>query len=153
MNQSIYIDANILIGLFEKDKDVNKLSNNTIRQAITMANNPEIKIKIPSIALAEFTLWCIRQNCLEDVAAKFYKYLFNLKADFPTPTKEHYKKAKTLMELDERYESHDSLIVSHALLDSDTTWLLTTETNLHFDPNIEKEKDELGNKFKISDRF
>ncbi len=153
--QSIYLDSSIIIGYFdEKDRDIMNLSRNVIHKAIKMSEqNPEIDIKIPSVVLGEFLLWCIRNECLDNVSSKFLEILKNLEADFPSPKKDNYTKAKSIMDVDERYESHDTLIITHALLDFDTKWFLTTEEQFFYDDYIEKEKERLGNNFKISDRF
>ena len=80
--------------------------------------------------------------------------LFNqLNADFPAPTREHYALAARLLEEDEYLENHDALIVSHPILDNDTTWFFTHESKLHNNMVIEQEKDERDNRFMISDRF
>ena len=156
MVQSIYIDACILIGCIEgkyrRKNDIHRISQDAIRKIESMArHNSEIKVKIPTIVLSEFMLWCIKNDEDDRVLSDLKTLVKNLKADFPSPKKEHYELAKRFIETDSRFESHDALIISHALLDPTTTWLLTTDTVLHNNKIIEKEKTERNNRFKISD--
>ncbi|RLI77649.1 hypothetical protein DRP04_11100 [Archaeoglobales archaeon] len=155
MDQSIYIDANILIGYFEKkNRDIKKIAREAISKTQKMVRgNSEIIVKIPTIVLAEFMQWYIEDCSDEEVLSQFEALVEKLDADFPAPKKEHYELAIKLMNEDDRVNSHDALIVSHALLDPTTTWLLTTDTVLHNNKVIEKEKKRLENRFKISDRI
>jgi hypothetical protein len=120
---------------------------------IWLRRNSEIKVKIPTVILGEFMLWCIRNDYDDRALSDFKTLVEKLDADFPTPQKENYELAKKLMETDDRLEPHDALIVSHALLDPNTTWLLTTDTVLHNNRIIEKEKTNRNNRFKILDRI
>jgi len=155
MGQSIYIDTSILIGYFEhKKSDIRKISRDAVNRVINMEKeNREIMVKIPSIVLAEFMLWCVRNNCLYEFSAGFEDLMKKLNAEFPSPNKDHYDEVSLLMKKDNFLEPHDALVITHALLDRSTTWVLTTERALHNNKVIQEEKERLNNKFKISDRF
>ncbi|RLI81754.1 hypothetical protein DRP07_06705 [Archaeoglobales archaeon] len=154
MPQSYYIDACVLISYFdEQKKDQNKIAKDTIHKIInTVERNPEISVKIPTLVLGEIYLWVLRHDQPE-LIFDFGRLFNQLNADFPAPTREHYALAARLLEEDEYLENHDALIVSHPILDNDTTWFFTHESKLHNNMVIEQEKDERDNRFMISDRF
>ena len=151
MNQTYYFDADVIISYFdEDDREKHIVSKQTIRKTKSIIRkNPEIKVKIPSIAMAEIFLWLLRNSELVRLSHDFLRLMEELKADFPSPRKEHYEEAMSLLEKDDYLKPHDSLIVAHALLDNNTTHLLTFDTDLIDNDVIEKRKIELGNKFKI----
>ena len=151
MSQTYYLDADIIIAYFdENDKEKNTVSKKTVRKVkSTIRRNPEIEIKIPSIALAEIFSWFLKDSRLPKVSHDFLKLVSELRVDFPSPRKEHYKEAVSLLERDDYLKPHDSLIVAHALLDSSTTHLLTFDRDLITSKVIDERKNELENKFKI----
>lgn len=151
MNQSYYFDANFIIAYFDKnDEEKHKVSKETIRRTKNIVRkNPEINVKIPSIAIAEVASWLLKRSILPEQSHDLARLARELEADFPSPKKEHYKEAISLLERDRYLEPHDSLIVAHALLDSNTTHLLTFDTKLIDNREIENRKIELGNRFKI----
>jgi len=55
MNQTYYFDADVIISYFdEDDREKHIVSKQTIRKTKSIIRkNPEIKVKIPSIAMAE----------------------------------------------------------------------------------------------------
>jgi hypothetical protein len=154
MSQSYYIDACVLISYFDRrKKDQSRTARETIHKIISNVDrNPEISVKIPTLVLGEVYLWILRCNQLE-LASDFARLFNQMNADFPAPAKEHYKLAAKLLEMDQYLENHDALIVSHPILDNDTTWFFTHESKLHNNMVIEQEKDERDNNFMISDRF
>ena len=151
MNQAYYFDADVIIAYFdEDDKEKNRVSKNTVGRAKNNVRmNPSIKVKIPSIAMAEIFLWLLEKSKLGDLSYKVLKVMTELKADFPSPKKEHYLEAVYLLEKDSYLQPHDSLIVAHALLDGTTTHLLTFDRNLTTNREITNRMIELGNRFKI----
>ena len=151
MDQTYYFDADVIIAYFdEDDRGKNRVSKNTVGRAKNNVRmNPCIKVKIPSIAMAEIFLWLIEKSRLEDLPYKFLKVMTELKADFPSPNKEHYSEAIYLLKKDKYLKPHDSLIVAHTLKDSNTIHLLTFDSDLIDNDVIERRKTELRNKFKI----
>jgi hypothetical protein len=154
MSQSYYIDACVLISYFdERKKDQNRIAKETIHKIInSVKRNPEISVKIPTLVLGEVYSWILRHNQLE-LIFDFGRLFNQMNADFPAPTREHYTLAARLLRDDEYLENHDALIVSHPILDNNTTWFFTHESKLHNNMVIEQEKEVRGNRFMISDRF
>ena len=151
MSQTYYFDADIIIAyLDEDDREKNNASKRTIRKVKnTIKRNPEIKVKIPSIALAEISTWLMENSRLTKLSHKLLELIKELNADFPAPKKEHYVEALSLLAKDDYLKPHDSLIIAHALLDYSTSHLFTFDTDLIGNRVIESRKSELGNKFKI----
>jgi len=95
MSQTYYLDADIIIAYFdEDDREKYGVARKTIGKVkSTIRRNPEIDVKIPSIALAEIFSWFLKDSRLPRVSHDFPKLMNDLRADFPSPRKEHYKEA------------------------------------------------------------
>lgn len=153
--QSYYFDSSVIIAYFdERDKDRNEMAKKIISKVRSaVRKNPEIKVKIPSVVLAEIFMKLIEDERVRNRLDEFFALVRDLKADFPAPKIEHYEEALHLLQKDPQLEPHDSMIVAHALLDEETKYLFTFDSKLINNKVIKKRKSEKGVSFKISDEF
>lgn len=144
--QSIYLDAVILIGYFERS-DLGKHSREIISQVRRMAGNPEIVIKIPLIVLGEFFMRMLDRD--ED----FTKVFYGFRPEFEGPSFESFKLASNLMRQDKYLKPSDALLVAQAIVDETSEWLITTDQDLINNRVILNIIRERGSRLKISDSF
>nr|CBH37137.1 hypothetical protein BSM_06140 [uncultured archaeon] len=136
--QNIYIDTCFFQGyLWGKSDEKENAKDILSKIESNVRNNPEINVKIPFIVVGELINNLIRENfeqgVREEIMYKFFERLKELKADIIPPNKCCYAKAKLLIDRDRYLVEHaptDTLIVSCALCDMDSAFLLTEDSLL-----------------------
>jgi len=128
--QSYYLDASSIIAYFKEEEEIHRDFLNEINRLIMRKKqNPQIKIKIPSIALAEILNKFLADSDLINKINELKKLFEKLEADFPSPKKDDFERVLLLMQEDEylRNETHDALFIAQMLNDTTTKWVYTTD--------------------------
>jgi predicted nucleic acid-binding protein len=151
--QSVYIDSNMLIFYYDKKGDMGRVSRQTIKKVIDNLDNSEIHVRIPQVILGEVLLYfCIRRkpSCEPSEITGLLK---KLEADYPSSSLSIMRCAQELLTIDHSIKPNDALLVSHALLDRSTRWLLTADQILITNLEIKKKMDSMGHRFTIASTF
>ncbi len=159
--QYFYIDSSHYIAYLNVKDDQHKPSRDLIHKIKGMVKtNPEIKVLIPSIVLAEVSKFiCFeitspdeRENCF----VKLVETLKDLKVEYRESDEKVWKMTKEIRKRDDRIEPADAFIAAHALCNPDSVYLFTTDNSLLTSEEIreiEREmhiKDERKRDLKIS---
>jgi len=148
--QNIYLDTEILMSYFD-DHDKGRTARETIAQVKKMIRSKEIKAIVPQTVLGELMLNSCRDKCN---VIKIKELLHELEADFPNANSAEMQCARDLIADDNGYiQPNDALIVAHALMDDNASWLLTNDTKLVGNLAILKKMGETGNQFNIAEKF
>ena len=136
--QNIYIDTCFFQAYLWGKVDAKENAKDILSKIESNARkNPEINVKIPFVVVGELINNLIRENVeqivRDDIMYKFFALQKDLKADIIPPNKCCYAKAKLLIDQDLYLVEHaptDTLIVSCALCDMDSAFLLTDDSLL-----------------------
>ena len=136
--QNIYIDTCFFQGyLWGKEDEKENAKDILSKVGSNVRKNPEINVKIPFIVVGELINNLIRENfeqgVREDIMYEFFELRKDLRADTIPPNKCCYAKAKLLIDRDcylAESAPTDTLIVSCALCDMDSAFLLTDDSLL-----------------------
>ena len=136
--QNIYIDTCFFQGyLWGKSDEKENAKAIFSKIEATVRRNSKIKVKIPFIVVGELINNIIRENFgqkdRDEITHKFFELREDLNADIIPPNKCCYNKAKLLIDRDRYLVEHaptDTLIVSCALCDMDSAFLLTEDSLL-----------------------
>ena len=145
--QHIYIDSNILMFYFEKRKPRRDDRRENARQSIThitrsLNENDEIKVIISQIVLGELMMHSCNGKCDLEQIGELLRDLHVDGSNLPSVSFDALLCAQEIHDSLRRIEPNDALLVSQALKDPDTTWLLTTDKLLIGNPVIERKMEE-----------
>ena len=164
--QNIYIDTCLFQGYLWGKEDEKKNAKDILSKIKSnVKRNPDINVKIPFIVIGEMINNLIRGsfelNNRAEIMYKFFDLLNDLRADIIPPNKCCYAKAKLLIDQDCYLAENatDILIVSCALCDKDSAFLLTDDSLLLESDSLKKierdmrEEGKRSRQLKITNEF
>jgi predicted nucleic acid-binding protein len=149
--QTVYIDADMFIFYFDKRNDKGRIARETLKK-VERHLGTEIHVKVPLSVLGELLLFICKPKKSDYEPIKMIELLMKYGNDHPVATLDILNLARELM-TDHTIKPTDALLVAHALLDTTTEWLLTTDTRLITNLTIKSKMDEMENSFAISSEF
>lgn len=151
---SLYVDACFLLA-YQKWRErgvaaeIGKHAKSVLDKAKYNQTKKRIQIKIPNVILGE----SLRECCEQDYdPSEIVELLSNLNADTPVPDIEIWNLAIDIRKRD-ILEPCDAIFVSHALHDSTSIWLLTTDEKILYNHRLTTLKNDIRPQLRISDRI
>lgn len=152
VKQCVYIDTFFIQAFLWGKNDQKQHATRVIKKIkSTISKNPMVCLKIPMVVIGELINnlnknFGIKEIFQNDVPRELCKLLDNLKADLVPPRKETFYIAYRLLnDIDDRLKPTDALILSQAICDPDSIYLLTTDQTMLVSKTIEEylESDEI----------
>jgi len=132
-DQNIYIDTFYVQSVLWGRDDEKQLADETMQKIKKTISNPNIHVKIPMIVIGEVINNLMRKFEITEILNdstpdKLCELINDLKADLVPPRKESIESAHVLLTKDNRLRPADAMIVSQAVRDPDSTYLITNDT-------------------------
>ncbi|MBC7218603.1 MAG: hypothetical protein H5T49_00495 [Hadesarchaea archaeon] len=163
-DQYIYIDTFFIQAFLWGKNDEKQLANETIRKIKNTVVNPNIHVKIPMIVIGEVINNLMRRFEIKEILngntlCELCKLLNDLGADLVPPCKRSIETARVLLDKDNQLKPVDAVILSQAVCDPNSTYLITSDKILLESNRIKEylESDEIKEnrrqKLKIAEKF